>query len=490
MRIPTINDNQVQLNPLPTVRRQALQSTAGESYGQALGQVGNVVSAIQAEERKKADTAAVLEADTALSQWSTNAMYDPEKGALAQQGKNAFDLPNKVLPEFDKQYSQLETGLKSSRAKLIFKQAAAQQRDRLNTQLNQHEFSQRDAYYDQVDNDSLLQSINAASLSAGDPAGIDAELSRQSAIINTRASRKGWDEVQRNSAIVKARAATHEAVIKRLITAGDTKAADNYLNAHIVDLTADDSESLQRMLLSGENSLSAAQARAQKEVADSLSKEGDSLLARGGLSSAWIEANRRQLDPADFRYFYNQLNGGGSGPRNSMLYADLRERAGKGEDVRNDARDALRSGSIQATDYDRLIGEVETNRPSWYKRGSQYISQMSGVSDLNPDPTGAQTKATMLDQWGDWAREHPNAKDGEAQAAYQDIVSHNMLVQIAGLPLPKFLVGSRLSPDIAKTEIETVNAYRSGKLDKQEFERQAAVIQQWRNAMQHKKGAK
>jgi len=222
--------------------------------------------------------------------------------------------------------------------------------------------------------------------------------------------------------------------------------------------------------------------RAKKEVADAASKEGDQLLRTAHLTPAWIEANRDRLDPQDYRYFSRALNGGDDTLHDPMLYADLRDRAGRGYDVRAEARVALQRGAIRPSDYDRVVGEVESERPGWYKRGSEYISTMSGYSQLNPTPTAAADKATMLDRWNDWAEAHPKATDREAQIAYQDIVSHNSLVKMNGLPLPKFMVGTRLTPDLQATAKATVEARQKGEIDEAEYARQAQLIKEWRDA--------
>lgn len=224
--------------------------------------------------------------------------------------------------------------------------------------------------------------------------------------------------------------------------------------------------------------------KAKKEQANELSKQGDSLLAQNKLTPAWIHEHNDELDPNDVRYFYSKLTGGsGDAPRDSTLYADLRERSGRGEDVRDDARNALHSGQIRVQDYNNILGEVEGARPTWYKRGTEYISTMAGVSDLNPDPAAAATKATMIDQWGDWAAAHPKATETEAQRQYQDIVSHNSLVQMNGLPMPRFASGTRLALDLAATEANTVKAFKGGQIDQAEFDRQAQLLQQWHQVL-------
>lgn len=241
----------------------------------------------------------------------------------------------------------------------------------------------------------------------------------------------------------------------------------------------------QQRRLADENRQVMLSERAKKEMQDQLSKQGDTLLANNQMTPRWIELHSDDLSPEDKRYFYNKLTGGaGEGPRDSVGYADLRDKAGRGEDIRDEARAALHAGAIRATDYDRLLSEVESERPGWYKRGSSYIGMMSGYSELNPDPTAAQSKATMLDQWGDWAAEHPKASDKEAQIAYQDIVSQNALVQMSGLPMPRFAAGSRLNLNLEETEAATVKAFTEKRIDQAEFQRQAALLAKWRAATQ------
>lgn len=228
--------------------------------------------------------------------------------------------------------------------------------------------------------------------------------------------------------------------------------------------------------------------RGRKKIADEFSKEGDQLLFSGELTPQWIEQNRRSMDPADVRFFYQKLGGGGSddGPRDPMRYVELRDAAGRGTDVRDDARDALRKGQIRTSDYDRIIGEVEQSRPTWYRRGSEYISTSAAVSDLNPDPAAAQRKASMLDDWNDWANENQKATEQDAQNAYQRIVKEYAIVDYGKMALmkraPQFLSGTRNVPDFDATEMATVRAFNEQRITREEFERQAKLIKEWRDA--------
>lgn len=483
-QIPVIS-NQVAPQALPTVRQEYLRDTRGESVGEGLNNLGGVVTQIQRRERDAADTAAVTEAHARLSSWVNEALYTAPDAALKKQGKDAFNLPAQVLPKYQQQANDIGNSLTTPRQKRAFSQAATEFRSQVERQLGQHEAASREQFYDDTDQASRAVSAERAAFNYADPTVVEQSRKDVLATVGNSARRKGWDDAVVAEQSFKALDSFHNTVVDGMLGSGDVSSATKYLNANFPQMSAQTSEGIQRRLLSAETQRVALDERNRKILGDAATKEGDNRLANGGLSADWVEKNRAVLSPEDYRYFYRALSGEGDAPRNPMLYADLRDRAGKGEDVRDEARDALRTAKIRVGDYDRLLNEVEQERPGWYKRGSEYISTMSGVSQLNPDPAAAQTKATMLDQWGDWAKEHSDASDRDAQTAYQDIVSHNMLVQMAGLPLPKYVVGSRLQMDIKSTETATVKALQDGQIDKQEFDRQALLLKKWRQTMQN-----
>lgn len=242
----------------------------------------------------------------------------------------------------------------------------------------------------------------------------------------------------------------------------------------------------QRQRLAEEDHAFVMSERAKRLMQEGASKQLDFALANGQLTPAWIEAHRTQLSADDYRYAYKALES--DAITNPEVYADLRGRASLGQDVRAEARTALTSRRISQSDYDRLLGEVESERPGWYKRGAQFISTASGVSDLNPDPAGAQRKAAMLDDWAEWGAENPKATDAQAQDAYKRIVSEYSIVNYNNMALvkraPRFLVGDRIQPDLDKTEDATVRAFRAGQIDEAEFRRQAQLLKEWRAAWQ------
>lgn len=215
-------------------------------------------------------------------------------------------------------------------------------------------------------------------------------------------------------------------------------------------------------------------------------KSGDRLLANDQLNADWIEANRDVLAEDDYRYFYKQITdppGETSRPANVEAYANLRERAGSGEDVRQEARQLLFGGDIRVQDYEKLLGEVEAERPGWRSLGTQYLATISGYSDINPTPGAAQLKAAMLDEWGQWADGHPNATPDEARKMYLAIGESHQLADEAvkrlTYPWPTYGVGSRQTIDLAETARRTRAAHDAGEISDDEYQRQAQIWQQW-----------
>jgi hypothetical protein len=454
-----------------------------QALGGGIQDVAGALFEVKQREQLQADQTAVTEADRQLGQVENGLLYDPQNGALTKQGKDAIRISGPTLTQYDQQTARVAGSLVTPRAKRVFQEAAGKRRLDIERELAGHEVQQREVYADNEAKSYVLQSVDSAANHWNDPIRVSEELNRQRAVIEQQASRKGWSSAQKDVALRAAQSDLHTGVVGRMIGMQQIGKASEYLavNAPNMDDTA--VESLQRRILSEEDAQVRRQEHQQKLAADATAKNGDKLFAQGQLTSAWIEAHRNTLDAQDYRYFYGKLTGNGEGPRDASTYADLREAAGRGEDVRADARRALQSGAIRSSDWDRIIGEVEQQRPGWYPRGKQYITNMAGVSELNPDPSAKQTLGTMLDQWDDWTTSHPKATDKEAQAAYQDLVTHNMLVQRAGLPMPRFSVGNRFDLDLQNTAKATIKARDAGQLAPDEYQRQMQILKQWKDAL-------
>lgn len=282
------------------------------------------------------------------------------------------------------------------------------------------------------------------------------------------------------------------ATMAQLASPNPTDLAIRALDPEVRMQLFEHADAMTRQRLADAEHLQTMQDRQLKLLQQDTAKSGDQLLSKLQLSARWIEANRGNLDEQDYRYFYNALNGDEAAARREKsdptVYADLIERAHNGEDVRSEARTAMVNKRITVASYDKIFSEANQARPSWFKRGTEFIATSAAVSQLNPDPAAAQRKAAMLDDWQEWADRNPKATDEQARTAYTKLVHEYAIIDTTGLTLtmraPSYLVGSRNQPNIEATEAATVQALDHGEIDSQEFARQAQLIKQWREALQ------
>jgi hypothetical protein len=426
--------------------------------------------------------------------WATQALSEAQtewtrrlEAKQQEATEGAPDFTPNVLKEFDAYQGELANKAPTSQSRAYVKQRLAVYRSALADQALSFEAQQRAAHTEKVD----LDAIDAGSAIAfQQPQLYDQLVAERWALFDSQRMPPSQRQKLKDQA---QQAIAYNAVLG--IAEGDAAQAASLLmrpagksGVTAVDhLSADDRIKLldysQRKRLADANQEFAALERAEQLRLDETQKDGDELLAAGNLSARWVESNRDNLSTEDYRYFLGALSGDGESsdePRNRVLYADLRERASYGEDIRTDARTALASGDIRVQDFNNLLGEVESSRPGWHRQGAEYISTSAAVSDLNPDPAAAQRKAAMLDDWSEWARLNPKASGEQARGEYKRIVQEYAIVDYEQMLLmkrkPRYLSGTRSAPDFIATAQATQAAFDAGEIDQGEYDRQKAII--------------
>lgn len=222
--------------------------------------------------------------------------------------------------------------------------------------------------------------------------------------------------------------------------------------------------------------------RAHKEQAEEIVKQGVLLGEQPGrLTVGWVNQHAALLDHEQVDYLLKKAQGREEVTHsNPQVYGDLVLSKARNENVNDKAYAALLRGDLTTADFSKVV-EKDT-QPDWYKRGVQYISTMSGYSELNPNIETAQTKARMVDSWDDWAAAHPTASMKEAQAAYQDLVANAMLIKRTGLPPLRYRVGSDMAPDLSATYKAMVKARDAGELSPEDFTRENQKLLMYQRA--------
>ncbi|MCY1482372.1 Transglycosylase SLT domain protein [compost metagenome] len=145
----------------PSQRSRALgapQVQTVEASNPLLDTAGSALKAgaqIWQKTQEDADTAALIDAESQLSQWKLKTMFSPDNGVYNRKGRNALDITNQTLPQFDQQADAIGNALTNDRQRQRWGQIVASQRNGLNNELNRYEFGERQAYYKEADAASL-----------------------------------------------------------------------------------------------------------------------------------------------------------------------------------------------------------------------------------------------------------------------------------------------------------------------------------------------
>ena len=237
------------------------------------------------------------------------------------------------------------------------------------------------------------------------------------------------------------------------------------------------------------NGLDSLAKQQQEQAGEGIVKQGILLQKQGKLDAGWVTAHSALLKPEQMTFLFDQA-AGKNAVTDSHVYAGLLDRASKGDNVADDAKTALYQRTLSTADYTRLVGAWR--KATFLVQPRDSVTRTSGqVSQMEPDPAKSQTLANMTNDWQDWAQQNPNAKPQEAEHEYMDIVRRYQFIPQAQaqlmLPVPRYISGSRAAPDLQRTKADTVAAFRAGEISRAEFNKQAALIQQWSAATSYAK---
>lgn len=464
--------------------------------GDGLAAIGDglrdVASVIAKQREQDAAAEATVTLSKAHADWQKT-LFERQQTAPA----GAADFTGQIQKDFDAYQAEVLKGARTRQSKLFLTERMSALRTNLTDEAMKFEASARVAHRETQLRDGLDNFGTAVDLK---PDSWQERVAEAHALIDGMQmpeqerieKRRGVMTYLMGRAVVAMGRQDPDGTLRRLTQPEDGDTLFRNLTPEARDAALKAVESEQRARWQEEDQERQRSDRAERDAQDEASKDLDKALAGGALSPRWLEANRERLSAEDYRYGYRRLVGGEEADTNPQVYGDLRMRASRGEDVRNDARDALMKGRIKTSDFDRLVGEVEATRPNWYKRGASYLTAASGYSDLNPDPDAGRKRGDMLDAWAEWADANPKATDDQARKAYQQIESEFSLIDrkrvITNLRAPRFLVGGRQAPDLEQTAAATKKAFDEGRIDRAELDRQAALLEEWERALQQNQG--
>lgn len=237
MRVPTFDTAQVQQQPGRAVElRGVAPDNSGIEAGLRSFQRGAEI--LVAKEREKADTALLMDADNQLTKWQQKAMYD-EGGVYTRKGKNALDVTNQTLEQFEQAQAEIAKNLTNDTQKARYSQIVASRRNSLSNDLNRYEYSERQNYYGQVEKGQLETSLQGAALEYQDPAKVQQYRQKVDAVLASRAERLGLSPEAAQAERLETNSSMSTAVIQRMLVDSPQK-AKSYFESLKGTMTADD----------------------------------------------------------------------------------------------------------------------------------------------------------------------------------------------------------------------------------------------------------
>lgn len=239
-QVPTLDLPQVASRPIGTPT-SSLHSDPGmyaglEQAGQrVLGTATSMAQDAWHEEKAQQDSARVMDAYSQLGAWQHENVFDPEKGALTKQGKNAIGIADTTMQAFDDNGRKVMASLANDDQRMTFSKILRQERESVYGTLQRHEGQQLEAVKKQSFDDAVETSIsNAGNNFTNPPAIQDAQTLGEHAI-EVRATQLGWSEDTKAVALRQYRTKLHGAVLERMAET-DGVAAKTYLDAHAGEL--------------------------------------------------------------------------------------------------------------------------------------------------------------------------------------------------------------------------------------------------------------
>lgn len=485
---PTVEPEALPGRPYPRLPDDANPQAYGSSVGRGLEEAGDVLQSVHDKVQAQARQTQLADAHNQLQAYTLDATHNPQTGAFARQGKDAFGLNQQYLPGFDQKATQIAQGIADPRARQAFtSQVAPQVRNQLSEQLDTHELTQHQEYAGQTAQASISL---AAAAAAGNHNHPDIVASNKDTVlynINQLATLKGWSPEQTQFNQQKALTEFHSTIIDSMVGQGQLSQARTYLYKQTAagEIDPKAADGLQRMMLAKEEHDLMMNDKIQRDASNSVLKNGILMQQNGTLTPQFIEKYHNTLEPQAYEYLYN-LTSGKTATTDPHVYAPLLQGALSGEDVSQKAQDALYTGKLSLTDYKGIIDKTEAPRKGYVARGADYISQSLKPNPMVPDPAGQRSLANAMDDWRQWTGDHPDATEEQARTSYRAITDHYQVVSSDKVTLfnavPLHLVGSRTQPDLGATWAATKAAHASGDLSDSEYNRQAALILQWQNA--------
>jgi len=293
--------------------------------------IANAGMDLMQRQRQEEDASAVFAARRQLDDWERTNLYDPQNGAVAKMGRDAFDLPQSIPKSFDAAAAKIAEGLTSQRQKAAFRELSTSRRDQALTFVDRHAFQQRQVFEEGQTNanvESMLQ--RAATLTnAGNLAQAKAEVDLAQTHLAGYYRSRGRSEEEIAGALRNLTSRAAITTVNLLLEANKPMEAEAFLKQSADTMKPDD--------------LARAQGVVGKAVATRVGDvTADAIWSRMGPQS---DRDPVTLDTME-RTLRNELAGKPDAMKSGI--AGLKERAAAFKDARRERDDQLEASVNQA----------------------------------------------------------------------------------------------------------------------------------------------
>lgn len=245
VQVPTLGGPQIRSRGVGTPQ---VQAAPVDNSGTQLAQTGlKAAEQIFQKSREDADTAALIDAETQLSNWKLNTMFNEQNGVYTRKGRNALDITNQTLGQYDQQIDAIGNSLTNAQQRARWKQLTAGQRQSLSAELNRYEFGERERFYDDSDAASLASAQAGATAYFNEPQQIAYYQNKGARIIASAGARKGLPQEAIEQNVQKFNSSMATDVIQRMAV-DDPLRAQQYYAASSAIMTPDDNLRVTKLL--------------------------------------------------------------------------------------------------------------------------------------------------------------------------------------------------------------------------------------------------
>ncbi len=246
--------------PTPQITAVPSAEAEGADVGEALSRVGQTVFSINRDaalqqfqkEKRRQDSARVLDADQQLNAFELPYLNDPKTGLFAtHRGKDAAGIHEQASQDWQQQFSKIYDGLSNEEQRSAFTAQASTREQDFNEQIYRFQNQELQKFAGTSYEEGVQGSIDAGIANADDPVRIGTEAER----IRMRTYNYGTDYGMGPDWIKNHTAAAlsklHTGVIGRMLTAGQDQVAAQYFKDHKSEIAGGDLEPVEKALQEG-----------------------------------------------------------------------------------------------------------------------------------------------------------------------------------------------------------------------------------------------